>query len=185
MGAGIASIYVGSTCGTLARRLWHHNHTHKDPSQRQMTAAQLYQQCSSVSIELIEPYACKTKEELAERERYWIEKLKAEGVPVVNQNIPRAGLTPEQILERRREQDTIRRNSNLYHCPCGKIIQSVNKEEHLITRLHKNRLSSQPPVMNVNASAFSSQIPSSSSTNPDTQPDHQQHPLPPQDSMSL
>lgn len=169
LGAGITDVYVGSTCGSLERRLWHHNYTNQNPSQRQMTAAQLYQRSPSVSIELLETYPCEFKEQLAERERYWMEKLKAEGIPVVNQNIPTAGLTAEQLCERRR----LKANENPYHCPCGKTVRSVQKESHLASRLHANRLSSQPLAMDVNASAFSSHLPASSSTNPDTQPGQQ------------
>lgn len=169
LGAGITDVYVGSTCGSLDRRLWHHNYTHENPGQRQMTAAQLYQRSSCVTIELLETYPCEFKEQLAQRERYWIEKLKAEGVPVVNQNIPRAGLTAEQLCERRR----LKANENLYHCPCGKTIQMARKESHLGSRLHANRLasiSSQPPAINVSSSELSFQTLASSSTNPDTQP---------------
>ena len=135
-----------------------------------MTAAQLYQRSSSVTIELLETFPCEMKEQLTARERYWIEKLRADGVPVVNHQVPRAGLTAEQLCERKR----LKANENPYHCPCGKTVRNVQKESHLASRLHANRLSSQPPVMNVNASAFSSHLPASSSTSPDMPPGQEQ-----------
>jgi len=139
VGTGTTSIYIGSTCKTLNHRLWHHNHTNKNSKQRQSTAAQLYQQSPCASIELIEDYPCTTKEMLLARERYWIEKLKAEGVRVVNCQVPRALLTEDEMRSRRNE---IRRNatSKLYQCPCGSIIRLVQKEEHLATKLHANKL---------------------------------------------
>ena len=153
LGAGITDVYVGSTCGSLDRRLWFHNNTHVNSTQRQMSAAQLYQRSSCVTIELLETYPCEFKEQLTARERYWIEKLRAEGVPVVNQQIPRAGLTAEQLCERRR----LKENENPYHCPCGKTVRNMQKESHLASRLHAKRLAS-----------ISSPKPASSSTSPDT-----------------
>jgi hypothetical protein len=154
LGAGITDVYVGSTCGSLDRRLWFHNYTNTNPGQRQMSAAQLYQRSPSVTIELLEDYPCKFKDELVARERYWMEKFRAEGVPVVNVQTPTAGLTEDEIRIRRNNQKNARARANLYHCPCGRTIQSAQKEDHLASRLHAKRLSSLTP--------------SSSSTSPDT-----------------
>jgi len=105
-----------------------------------MSAALIYQRSPTVAIELLEDYPCDTKQELAARERYWIEKFRAEGITVVNHNIPTAGLTEDEIRIRRNTQKRERARANLYHCPCGKTIQSAQKEEHLASYLHAKRL---------------------------------------------
>jgi len=105
-----------------------------------MSSALIYQRSPTVAIELLEDYPCDTKQELGARERYWIEKFRAEGVTVVNHNIPTAGLTEDEIRIRRNTQKRERARANLYHCPCGKTIQSAQKEEHLASYLHAKRL---------------------------------------------
>lgn len=171
LGAGITDTYVGSTCGSLYRRLWHHNHMQTTPTQRQMSSALIYQRSPTVAIELLEDYPCDTKQELGARERYWIEKFRAEGVNVVNHNLPTAGLSAEELRIRKNTQRRERNRANLYHCPCGKTIQSAQKEEHLASYLHAKRLKTAQWVQG--DIQLSSQTPASSSTSQDMKPVHQ------------
>jgi hypothetical protein len=145
-----------------------------------MSSALIYQRSPTVAIELLEDYPCDTKQELGARERYWIEKFRAEGVNVVNHNLPTAGLSAEELRIRKNTQRRERNRANLYHCPCGKTIQSAQKEEHLASYLHAKRLkaaqwvegdpflSFQPTAMNVSSSELSSLTPASSSTSQET-----------------
>ena len=168
------TIYIGSTCKSLERRLWHHNNCHNDPTQRQSSAAQMYQQNQSVSIELIEDVSCNIKEELTDRERFWIESYREQGYNVTNYQTPVGLLTKEELRDRCNKARNEQNNRNMYQCPCGSLVQNKRKENHLATRLHAKRISfsSQPPAMDVNANAFSSPKPTSSSTSPETLPDH-------------
>lgn len=76
--------YIGSTCTSLAKRLYKHKQSAKLSGNRYV-----YQHLNnigwdSVRIILIEEYECENKMELERRERYWIEELKAS----LNQRIP-------------------------------------------------------------------------------------------------
>lgn len=76
--------YIGSTCGTLAKR----KHGHKQLATKRPNQP-VYSHFNkigfdNVSIVLIEEYPCNNKMELERRERYWIEQLK----PTLNRYIP-------------------------------------------------------------------------------------------------
>lgn len=75
--------YVGSTCDTLAKRLYNHK---KKARQR---ASTVYNHLNNigfenVSIVLVEEYPCENKMQLERRERYWIEQMQ----PRLNHRIP-------------------------------------------------------------------------------------------------
>lgn len=75
--------YVGSTCTSLAKRLYGHKTKSKHtplPAHRHFIEIGW----DTVDIVLIEEYACSNKMELERRERYWIEDLK----PSLNKNTP-------------------------------------------------------------------------------------------------
>ena len=96
IGSGTEKIYIGSTCGELDRRLWHHNHSFKDPKQNKTSACELYEH-QPVSIVLIESYSCETKKELELREQFWIKELAC-----INKNIP--GRTGEEYRKDHKEK---------------------------------------------------------------------------------
>lgn len=75
--------YVGSTCTTLAKRLYGHK---KDAQRGKLPAYKHLNEVgwNNVSIVLIEEYSCENKNQLERRERYWIETLK----PTLNKTIP-------------------------------------------------------------------------------------------------
>lgn len=76
---GTTKCYIGSTTGTLQRRLWHHNHASKNDKQTQCASKQLYDH-EPVSIQLIETVQY---DQMIIREKYWIENTEC-----VNKNIP-------------------------------------------------------------------------------------------------
>ena len=80
-----SQIYIGSTCNSLEKRLYQHNYAcaNKDTT-TQCTSYKLYDISKDVSIQLIENFPCKTKEELNIRERHWIETT----ANCINKNIP-------------------------------------------------------------------------------------------------
>lgn len=76
--------YVGSTCTSLAKRLYHHK---KDA--KTQTTRQVYQHLNevgwgNVDIVLVEEYPCENKMELLRRERHWVDELN----PTLNKQVP-------------------------------------------------------------------------------------------------
>lgn len=75
--------YVGSTCTSLAKRLY----SHKKDAKRHMYRVYIHLNdigWAFVSIVLVEEYPCANKMELERRERHWIEELK----PSLNKIVP-------------------------------------------------------------------------------------------------
>jgi len=96
-----SKIYIGSTCGKLNQRLWHHTHAFNNKeTQTQCASSKLYEISKDVSIQLIEDFPCKTKEELNIRERYWIETTSN----CINRNIP--GQTWKERWEKNKDHNS-------------------------------------------------------------------------------
>ena len=84
-------IYVGSTTTTLAKRLYQHRATSKDPSQmRRLYEAMRELGAANFRIDLVEAYPCRNRDELRAREEYWRRELGAD------LNTRRAHLTEEE-----------------------------------------------------------------------------------------
>jgi hypothetical protein len=98
--AGSLDCYIGSTCGNLAQRLWHHNHAFNNKElQNQCSSNKLFELYGNVSIQLVETFPCKTKDELHKRERYWIEQTPS----ALNRNLP--GQTWQERWEKNKEHN--------------------------------------------------------------------------------
>jgi len=136
---GTEDVYVGSTCATLERRLWHHNHTVVNPKQKKTTACKLYEGGRTVAIELIEDFPCTTKQELLVRERYWMEASPT----AVNRNTP-GGLGWKEARERRAEEHQAYMaafRATDYECECGAKIKRCEKARHERSAKHITAMS--------------------------------------------
>lgn len=69
--------YVGSTCTSLAKRLYQHKQMATKKASRRVYAHLNSIGWSNVSIVLVEAYPCDSKMELERRERYFIDEMKA------------------------------------------------------------------------------------------------------------
>lgn len=77
--------YVGSTVEELGRRLSEHKTTAKSDKVRyKFASACLFEEGNEVCIKLLEEYPCETKQQLLERERYWLDQYPE----AVNKNPP-------------------------------------------------------------------------------------------------
>lgn len=132
---GTTDCYIGSTSGSLQRRLWHHNHSAANPdTQKQTRACSLYEGGRTVAIELVEAFPCANKTELNLRERYWIENTPT----AINKNIP-----GQSWKERAVKRDTeIKEYMTIYRamtieCGCGKSFSRAEKARHERSAFHK------------------------------------------------
>lgn len=91
--------YIGSTCQSLANRMAGHRGEYKrrldGKSKKKISSFDILANGDSRII-LVEDFPCKRKEELFQRERYWIERLACA-------NLTRPIVTKEEYNERRRE----------------------------------------------------------------------------------
>jgi len=131
---GTTDCYIGSTCSSLAKRLYNHNWCVAHPdTQKQTAACKLYEDGRTVAIELIEDFPCTSKQELGVRERYWIENTPT----AINKNIP--GQTWQ---ERRAKNETDHKEyMALYRaftmtCECGAEIRQAEKARHERSKKH-------------------------------------------------
>ena len=87
--------YVGSTILTLKERLRVHKYSAKSGAKYKFASAALFEvEENSPEIKCLEEFPCETKEQLLERERYWLNKYP----DAVNKNAPH--LTSEERHER-------------------------------------------------------------------------------------
>ena len=101
--------YVGSTCQTLSQRLTKHKYQYTSDAPYQFASCVLFGEDNEVFIKLLEDYPCETKQQLLERERYWLSKYPE----AVNKNPPI--LNEEERKQRHKEQHLKAYNKNKEH----------------------------------------------------------------------
>jgi len=136
-------IYIGSsTYQYLCNRMNIHRMSCKDTSGRRNSKLYIHMREIGIEhfkIELIEKYECKTKEELKEREQYWIEQIKPE------LNMFRSIANPNYEKECRNKEEKKKKCNEYYYlhkeeiltkgkekitCECGKIISKNSLRKH-------------------------------------------------------
>lgn len=131
-------IYIGSTCLTLPKRIYHH----KSKAKKSVTVP-VYKYLGdigweNVDIILIEDYPCASKRELERRERYWIDELK----PALNKLRPAAieeagGINLYHRQHHLKNIDKIKKYKREKHvCICGGKYTHDHTKRHY--RSHKH-----------------------------------------------
>ncbi len=139
-------IYVGSTVQpTLARRLAKHVDSWncwKKGITRYMTSFQIIER-GEYEIILLELYPCNSKDELTQREKYYIKSLKC-----INKVIPKRTMQEwrvdniDKIREKERNRDRKEYNKIKVECTCGSHHRRDNKTKHLHSQKHLNFINS-------------------------------------------
>jgi hypothetical protein len=133
---GTTDVYIGSTCGSLTQRLWHHNYSAAHPdTQKQTASCKLYEGDRTVAIELVELYPCDSKQALDARERWWIENTPN----CINTNIPGRDWS-ERRAENMDEYKSymLAYRAQKFECECGKTVGYADKARHLRSKFHLN-----------------------------------------------
>jgi hypothetical protein len=138
-------IYVGSTTKQyLSQRLTSHksyyNFFKKGKISKRVSSADLLD-LGDVEIILLESYPCNSKDELAARERHWIEQNKN---LIVNINIPTRTTKERNDRNYVNNQEILKEHSKLYRqqhkkeykCECGTIMNEYHKIQHIKTDKH-------------------------------------------------
>lgn len=121
-------IYIGQTKQILSQRLAEHVYGSKN---RYTMASRLILSYGNYDIEMIEEV--ETKEEADEREQYYIDLYREQGICV---NI---GLSKD-IKENDKTDFLNRFQNEMINCQCGKSIKFNNLKRHLKSRLHIHNL---------------------------------------------
>jgi len=156
-------IYIGSTTKKLYDRLTIHKSKYKrfldGKSTNYLTSFEVFKS-GEYKIELIEEFACDSKDELTAREGHYIRKMDC-----VNKIIP--GRTMKEWYEDNKEKkkeylkeyyqqnkEKLNVKQKEYNkknkewrnqkneCPCGGSYSNNNKSQHLKTKLHQNYINS-------------------------------------------
>lgn len=101
--------YVGSTVLSLKDRLAGHKYQKTSNQPYQFASCVLFEEGNEVCIKLLEAYPCDTKQQLLERERYWLQQYPE----AVNKNPPI--LNEEERKARHKELHLIAYNKNKEH----------------------------------------------------------------------
>jgi hypothetical protein len=140
-------VYIGSTCLPLEKRLKQHQKNYKyylNEKYSFVTSFKILEN-NDYSIELLEEFACESKIELHERERYHIENNKC-----VNRNIPNRtdkeyyqdnkGIISEK--NKQYKQDNIEKITQQFTCECGGKYQYNDRARHFRTGKHQKYINS-------------------------------------------
>ena len=148
------NIYIGSTCRSFKKRLSEHKSEYKRFLKGLYSNIKSFDiiKNNDYKIELIENCEITTKQELLERERYYIQDNEC-----LNNNIP--GRTDKEYQQyqkdyynENKDELTIKRKeyndknkdklNEKIKCPCGGNYTNCNKSHHLRSNKHKNYLQS-------------------------------------------
>ena len=91
------NFYIGSTCSTLTKRMYGHRN-----KKNQCTSRKLGVDLKDCKIVLVEAFECKNKDELFKKERFYIEKYRNEGLPILNRKLP--GRSKKEYVEDTKEK---------------------------------------------------------------------------------
>ena len=128
-------VYIGSTCGSLEERLSKHKCGYKRFLKGLYNNTRSFDiiKNNDYKIELIENCQIKTKQELLERERYYIETNDC-----LNKNIP--GRTEKEYkkayYEANKEANRDKVNEK-FDCECGGNFTYSHKQQHIKTIIHQ------------------------------------------------
>ena len=144
--------YFGSTCSTLTRRLSSHK-----TSKNRCSSKVLFTTETNAKIFLVEKFPCNDKEELHQRERFYIEnndcinKVIPNRKPkeskkacdlknkerIKNYNKEYWEKNKELVIEKYKEM-----RSEKFNCECGGKYRYTDKWRHLKTKKHQNFINS-------------------------------------------
>lgn len=133
-----SKIYIGSTTKKyLCQRKAQHQtmyRNYKNGATKGYTSAFQIFELGNVDIIQLEKVKCKSKQELRERERYFVEQYKN----AVNLNIPNRGPKESMINYRKTHKNEIaQRMKTRMICDCGHSILKYAKTKHFQTKKHK------------------------------------------------
>ena len=148
---GYTKCYIGSTCQDLCQRMAQHRTNYKyylNAKYANNSSFLLFDEfgIDNCKIELIEEYACNSKEELNKREGHYIKRLKC-----VNRKI--AGRDDAEYRQDNKEtkhnhsifyyQMNKERLSEIIVCSCGCTSNQKNLARHMKTKKHIQLISQQ------------------------------------------
>lgn len=126
--------YIGSTKNTLTKRLSYHK-----LSSNQCTSKKIIEG-GNYEILLIEEVECENRDQLKQRERYWIENIECVNKKTpgktykewVEDNREHVQEERKKRYEREKEQDAVK-----VQCECGATVNHRHIKEHLQTESHR------------------------------------------------
>jgi len=142
-------VYYGSTCKPICNRKAEHKNDFKrfeEGKNKKKTTSFNILKTGDYIFELVQNFPCNNKEELREREDYYIKNF-----PCINKN---RGIAPtveekkeykeiwyqinkERILKKMKEKGKIK-----FHCECGSSVRQYEKARHYRTKKHIQYLES-------------------------------------------
>ena len=129
--------YIGSTINKLYERLSSHKYHYKKyldgESKNYLTSFEILKS-GEYRIELVEEFACDSRDELTAREGHYIRELDC-----VNKQI--AGRTKKESkkeYEKNNKEKISEWRKQKHECPCGGSYSNLNKAQHLKSKKHQN-----------------------------------------------
>ena len=136
-----SDVYIGSTCKPrLSQRMSKHKCDYnrwKDGKYHNVSSFKLFEKYEiwNLNIYLIEEYPCETKDQLRQREGYYIKNI-----PCVNQRI--AGRTKKQYRDEHKEYLQTK-----FNCICGGCYTRDHKARHCKSLKHINYITKHDDII--------------------------------------
>lgn len=161
--------YVGSTTRSLSCRLSEHKRDYKrylNGKYSYVTSFKIIE-TGDYDILILEEFPCDTKEELHDREAYWIRRIEC-----VNKYIPSRSSKYWKKYQKeyyKDNKDVINAKRNIKNeCECGGRYTNNHKAEHMRSKKHRQYLN--PPTIKVHIELEIPNIPTATKTKKQVQP---------------
>ena len=125
-------VYYGSTCDTLCRRMTGHRNSYKRYKEGKFCYITSFKilELTSAKIELVENFPCNSKEELLQREGFYIRNNNC-----INKYIPDRTKNEYDIMYRESNKEKLNKQNT---CECGGEYLTKHKSTHIKTLKHIN-----------------------------------------------
>ena len=145
-------IYVGSTCSSLSKRLYHH----RENAKRDYKNYAIYKKMKELGsdkfyIELIETYPCNNKNEVCAREGQYIRERATLNSKIEGRSTKQwREDNHEELMDKKRtyynenKNEILERKKDEFICECGCTYKRTSKARHMKSTKHKNLMQLNP-----------------------------------------
>ena len=148
---GAKTIYIGSSVMPLHKRMTKHRSAARGGKTSNIYTYMREVGLENVRIVLLEAWPCQSKEELIQREQYWLEHATDSFPNVDLKNTLRAHCTVEnrrmdnvthnrRYIQTEKGQAAVARKRKPYVCRCGRTVSFTCRFRHVSTKVHTDAL---------------------------------------------
>lgn len=138
--------YIGSTTNSLTKRLYFHKHSSNECSSKLIILEGNY------DIILIEEIDIDNRDQLRQRERYWIENMECVNLIIpyrTEEELKQWRIDNKEHLQKLRKkyyEEHKEEDAEKVECECGAVVNHRHINEHKLTDIHRNKMNIKEPL---------------------------------------